>query len=320
MPDNKEDIAVPLTPASVPAPGYIISHLLREHEVHVLSGPGGSGRTTLLLQLFLSIQAGAEFLAYASRAVPTALCLADRSSASLRDTSERLSISYNSLPIVSLVSDLRGRSGDSIPPNDSTLEEVIRLVRASVPDCQLILIDGLADLCPGNISVHRDVAQFLKHASWLCQRDHITILGTTPSPKSQSSVDGKYSWILDRTLGAGAWATHTSTKIFIEPEDDRRIVTCIPKNFPTRTFELMHRDPDGLLIPYIETTCKELDAWLSRLEPETVITSQMILLVAEQSSISRRTAFRWIKFQLSLGAIYKVDRGEYRVSKSVTAN
>lgn len=307
------------TPSTPPA-GYILSQLLREYEVHILSGPSGSGRTTLLLQLYLAVRDRTDFLSYASRTVSTALCLADRSAASLRDTSERLGISYPTLPVISLVSDLRNRSDDPIPPDDRTLEEVISITRRKIPDCELLLIDGLADLCPGNISVHRDVTDFLKRASWLCQQHRITILGTTPTPKSQSSTDGKYSWILDRTLGAGAWSTHTSTKIFIEPEDEKRVVTCIPKNFPARVFDLMHRDPDGVLVPFVESTCRELDAWLGKLDPETLITTQQILLVAGQHDISRATTFRWIKFQLSLGSMHKVDRGEYRVSKTATQN
>lgn len=305
----------------MPDSDFLIANILRRNEVHLISGPSGSGKTTLLLQVLADWRDGSSVFTHAAQPVPYALVACDRPATALRDTMLRLGIAPDTVPHFSAV-DLRRERFQAAPADDPgqfSLSEIIALCRKRVPDCAAVFVDGLPALCRGKIIDHGDVRTFLQDAARLCQTQKVTILGTVYAAKAR---DGEgYSSPRDRMLGSGAWSAFTSTKIIIEPDEAKRTVHILPQNFPPQLIELMH-DPDtGRLVPYVATGISDrLDTWLKSMEPGSLFTTQQAVMVGEMCGVSKSTVERWIRNQLTLGTIIKIDRGEYRVTGKISEN
>jgi RecA-family ATPase len=299
-------------PALAPIPEYLIDKILRSREPHLISGPADSGKTTLLLQILDDWRNSRPIFTHDSHPVPYCVVACDRPLMSLRDTMRRMALDYESIPHFSMIDQTRPVG------EDFSIHDVLTFARRHAPNASALFIDGLSALCPGKIIDARDVRRFLQETSKLCQEKNVTILGTVPSPKSR---DGEgYSSPQDRILGSGAWASHVSTKYVLDLSEDKITLHILPKNFPKEKVELMFSEA-GLLVPWVESLkSSELDAWLATLDKGAVFNTDMALMVGGELSLSRRAVFYWLKQQVSLGTILKIDRGEYRVTGDFSEN
>src|SRR5690242_1448332 len=79
----------------ISGPRSLIDRILPVHEVHILGGPSGAGKTRWLFQMLQEWKAGNSVLGYASNPVPYAYVSTDRSRESVKRTCEDLGIDPN---------------------------------------------------------------------------------------------------------------------------------------------------------------------------------------------------------------------------------
>lgn len=303
-------------------PDFLIDQILRSNQVHLISGPSRSGKSTLLLQVLAGWAAGLPVFGHVSVPAPFALVSCDRSASTIDDTMLRLGMIPDTIPHFSIIDPPRNvfqrRESDRPSQDDHSISEILAICQRIVPNLACLFVDGLSTLCPGKIIDHRDVANFLRDTSRLCIQQRVTIVGTVYAAKSREGEG--YAAPCDRMLGSGAWASHTGTAFILEPADRKRTLHVIPLNAPVESWELMH-DDIGRLVPYVETgTSDKLDYWLVSLDEGMVFTTQQAHIVGEAAEVSRPTVERWLKNQITLGTIVRIDRGEYKVTGKKSKN
>lgn len=300
---------------------FIVQDILRSNEIHLISGPAGAGKTSLLLHLAAEWHAGQDILGHASCPGPAAIVSCDRSLQALEASMERIGCPL-ALPHLSL-RECRYREADGLT-FPLALDAVLQRTHGQPPRC--IFLDGLHTLCPGRVTENRDVVNFLTDTAKLLASRRITLIASTYSPKSREGE--AYEAILDNVLGARAWTALTDTKIFIQyasasnPSDPRRRVWLFPPDLPAK--QSIWQFDDAGRLQYLGdgdtiSQSEKLDEWLSKQEPESIVTTAQIHLIGSMLGLSRATTTRWITDQCSLGTLVKVERGEYKVTGSSTS-
>jgi len=306
-----------LAPAVQPSPlrsPYLIDAILHEHEVHIISGPSGAGKTVLALQIASDFLEGREVFGHAVSTVPLCYIACERSKASLKRTMSQLDIPCSTIPHDSLIHPLRR-------DESRTLDDAFALARRVCPSCKLLFLDGLASLCPGRITDYRELSHFLIGLSKRCKHEQITVVGIVYSSKVR---DGSgYIAPRDRIAGSAAWSTLTDTKILIEPlkpsnpADPNRVVSLLPTSHAAEVFA--YQFVGGRLLPTSEANCPaqaDLDRWLAGLPESLQVCTQDIVEAGSSAGLSRTTIYRWIDDQVSLGTMLRVSRGWYRKAPS----
>lgn len=311
---------VPVVASPVPQPQYLIEKIMPVEEVHLISGPSGSGNTTLMLQLLDDWRSSRECFGFASHPAPFYLVSCDRPATHIEGIMQRMNLSPDLIPHFSLVDSPRRD-----PMDDYTIDIIAKQILRSDSRIRVLFIDGLSVLCPGKIIDHTDVGKFLRAASRVCLQHHLTILGTVYASKSRSGEG--YTNPRDRMLGSGAWSAFTGCKIIIEPHErvtqqqlPPSTIHVLSHNVPALSFEMEQSPDTGMFSPATLNMYSPLDQWIITKEEGDIVTTAEIKAVAAQLEISSRTAERWIASQKSLGTLIQVCRGEYRVSKNTTKN
>lgn len=289
---------------------FVVDQLLPLFEPHIISGPSGGGKSTLLLQTAYDWSRGEDVFGYRSFPAPFCVIACDRSQASLRDHMERLQIDPRDMPHFSMI----GRTSDE----DHTIESALRITRLGfVPQAQVLFLDGFASLCPGRLNDAKQVTQFLKKTTQFLQEERVTVIGTLCSAKAREG--GGYLSPRDRIAGSASWCSNTDTKILIEPahphriEDLNRIVYLAAQGLPARVLRYVLEGPrlvpcgEGLLLT-------PLDGWLGQQAPGARFTTADLLEVAEACGYGATTAKSWLRDQATLGTVVRVSFGKYQVS------
>lgn len=184
---------------------YIIDNLVPKHEVHLVAGVSGSGKTTWLFHTLLDWQKGLPVLGFTSVPVPWAYVAADRSLAAAQRTMGRMGIPANSFPMLS-----------AHGADEKSFEEIAEVL--SDMEVEMAVIEGFGGLLEGNGSgSHREVAKFMHKVCKACVPSKafpngLTILGVVESPKSKQNE--KYSLPRQRISGVATWG-HMCDCIFL---------------------------------------------------------------------------------------------------------
>jgi RecA-family ATPase len=186
---------------------YIIDGLVPKHEVHLLAGVSGSGKTTWLFHTLLDWQMGINVLGFKSNPVPWCYVSADRSLASAYRTMAAMGIPAGSFPMLSAHgADKKdwGKIIDTLAGMDEGIE--------------LAVIEGFASLLGGTgNATHREVSNFIHKVCEDCAPSKrfpngLTVIGVMESPKSKEHE--KYSLPRQRVSGVATWG-HMADCIFL---------------------------------------------------------------------------------------------------------
>lgn len=292
--------------ATAVSPAFLIDKILPTRTINLISGPSGTGKSTLMLQMLEDWRNGREVFGYKSFPADFHIVSCDRPASHLSRTMQRLGLSPKDFPHFSVVDRIRDRERHG----EFSLDELVANARRSSTKLRLLAIDGLAALCPNKVIDHSGVAQFLTNASRLCEQHDFTILGTVYASKTPGATPR------ESILGCTAWSAYTESKIIIEASAARRTVHLCTSNLPDMQFEMIQDSKTGEFVDGLASMSEELDRWLATCEPGALVTSRQVFEISEHLEISKRTAERWINGQLSLGTLVKVDRGEYRVAQA----
>ena len=286
--------------------GFVVRDLFPTHSLHLIYGPSGAGRSTLLFQTIWDWSHGKEVLGYQSIPASYALISAVQTRSEMRAHFSLLGMDPGLIPHLSLL--------EAAIPEDRTIEGALRLARNIAPHLRVLFVDGLAGLCPGNINILREAAQYLSGIRQLCFKQDLTIIGTVLCGKSDEE-----SAVRHRPIGSAAWSEYTGTKICIEPvnaqklDDPDRMIHIIPRA-GSPTSKRYTLDPEThRLTPTEElgASANALTEWLDQFQASEEISVALILQAGAQFGMSRATTYRWIKQCVELGVLVNAKRGYY---------
>ena len=295
-------------PDDQPNQKYLVDHLFRTRDVHLIAGPSRAGKTTLALQILDSWSRGEAVFERPSHPLPAVYMACDRPAESLREHMECLDMDPEAHPHDSMA--------DHTAEGERTVDKALGIARKTLPKMRVLFLDGFETLCAGRITEHRDVTKFMLTTAALCRKENITIIGCVPAVKSKENE--RYSAPQDRTLGSVAWMKLSDMAILIEPvapknpEDANRIVTLLPHRGATRSFAYAFDGPR--LVRRAEVTLlPPMDAWLQNAPRQTPIPAKQLVEAGQALGIVRWKLYEWIKTQVDLGTMTRTDYGEYQI-------
>jgi RecA-family ATPase len=228
------------------SPAFLADILLPSHEVHLLGGPSGAGKTRWLLHTLLQWEAGEDFLAFHSHPVPWIYVAADRSITSVERTLTGMGIDPKRIP--------------KIPAWDTQmgLAEIFDKIQAS--KAQFVIWESFGSFV--DPPAHgKMVKEFINRTAVFCQRHDTTVLGVMESPKMKPYE--RYENPRQRISGVAAWGHFSETIFLVEPEDVedphnpyRNLWVC-PRNGPGMKVDLCF-DLSGRLLPYQRDSASEV--------------------------------------------------------------
>lgn len=298
-----------MTAAVAPAPvrpprQYIIEGIMPANQVHLLAGPSGAGKTTLVFQMIEAIAKGIEFLGHRCTTVPQAYISCDRNLESVQATLDRMGLPDNLIPMWSTIdTDMT----ESFPV-------ILNFIRSKLPEVKLIHIDGFTSLCPkGNITDYYVVASFLKSITRTC-RSGLTIQGICHDAKLRQGHE--YIMERERVIGSSAWGGYADTIVHICPlnpkdaADSRRSISILPRNACNETLE--HTISEGRLVSSSMST-ESVELFLLEQDvlhhPIDMIKSSEIVAYAATHDIGRSRAYQYIEKLIDLGKLERVTAG-----------
>jgi RecA-family ATPase len=289
---------------------YIVADILPRYEVHLIGGPSGAGKTTLMFQLIEDWAQSKSVFGHDSFPTPFIYIPCDRSEDSTLRTMDRMGVTID-VPIYSLVD-------NNVPANIDTIvrcaQEQLH-VKSGTPIT--IFIDAFGTLVPGGkINDYATVGSWLREVNRKCKREKITIIGMGHSTKTKEGE--KFDNPRQRFLGSVAWGGFVDTMIFIEPEnaDDptntsRRILV-LPRNSSELCLHY-HFDKTGRLVDgEMEDVEFLLEAEIAKLEPSTPHPTEYFLELATVLNVPKRTCERWLSKAVDAGILERVKKGVYR--------
>lgn len=307
---------------------YLIDAILPAHEIHLVGGPSGAGKTRWLMQLINSWQQGHSVFGFDSHPVPYVYVATDRSKASVYATCRDIGLDPESIPILpalDLESELSG--GYSI-------SWLMKLIDEHFPKAKLLIIEAIGTFVPqGKTNDYNEVSKFLRRLSRLCRKRKITIIGIHHTAKEKGKE--KYDSPRDKLLGSGGGWSGFSETVFIisltepgNPRSIRRISVCPRVGSPD--FDINFKFGDVGQIQYLT---KEENAILTMSKKQRNLSAETALydfftalkekkriafdlkdaLAATSGLCSRSTLIRKIGEFCEEGVLNRDGHGNYRL-------
>jgi hypothetical protein len=181
---------------------YLIDKIVPKHQVHIINGPSGVGKTRWIVWLHSDWKEGKPVLGYESFPVPALYIAKDRNQDSLDLTFKSINAEHT-IEHKSLLYDKKTK---------------IENLAESFPDYKLFYLDPIVKfMVPCRINDYGAVSDFLSECSEYCQRDKITIYGTCHAPKKKEGQN--YENPREWTLGSGAWGGYSETMFSLNGDD-----------------------------------------------------------------------------------------------------
>ncbi len=279
---------------------YFVNGLWPKRRLNLISGASGAGKTRWIVPQLFALLEGKPVLGEPTVPTRVAYVCCDRTAEDARDTMSDLGHDPSKMPIFSFM--------------DNELEWTFTNVVNFVPaGTELVFIEAIAALVPGGSLIdYHSILKLGRHAHRTTRSTGFNFWGSTHTPKLKKGEDFKHT--RDNVIGSSAWPGISGTIVHIhENEQGQREVHILPRDSEPRII-VCEFDTSGHLVEcnkIIGTVI--LDLWLSKLEPETVITVEMIMEQAVRTKVSRRTVFRWIDDKVNEGRLLRLTKGTYQV-------
>lgn len=196
----------------------IIRDILPEHEVSILAGASGAGKTTLIMHLLKGLLEGGPVLGHdCQTGLRIGYIAADRTWKSYQKTAELVSLDLSKIKTRALVDD---PAIDLARFEKSPIDELERLVGTLLP-CDLVVVDPLVVFLGVDTNKYHLNAARLIRLNKMCLANKVTLLGTHHATKARS--DYSFKRAQDRISGTSALLGFTSTQLFLAaPEETGR--------------------------------------------------------------------------------------------------
>lgn len=181
---------------------YLIDGILPKHEVHLLAGVTGAGKTTWLFHMLLEWEKGLSVLNFTSHPVPWAYVAADRSVASAYRTMNAMGIPHKAINI--------------IPAHGADRKTWPQIMNALADrGAEFAVVEGFGGMVEE--PTHKGVAQFMHEVCSGCSPstkfpNGLTIMGVVESPKMKPAE--RYALPRQRISGVATWG-HMADCIFL---------------------------------------------------------------------------------------------------------
>jgi hypothetical protein len=199
-----------------------------KHEVHLLSGVTGAGKTTWLFHTLLEWEKGLPVLGFTSHPVPWAYVAADRSVASAYRTMNAMGIAHNAVNIIPA----HGADRKTWPQIVEVLAE---------REIEFAVVEGFGGMVEE--PTHKGVAQFMHDVCGSCSPSNkfpngLTICGVVESPKMKPAE--RYALPRQRISGVATWG-HMADCIFLIEHGHGAVKSGHQQGTPDRTLYVCPR-------------------------------------------------------------------------------
>lgn len=192
---------------------YLIDRLAPKHEVSILAGASGAGKSTFLMQALAALQQNQPIFGQieAQPDIRVAWLATDRSSHGLEMKARAAGVDWGRVHVEGII-------GQGYGPRIATNpRSVMQEMLARCLPCDLIIIDPLINLSGEDPRMYHKMFGFLVTLADWAYTNQVTIIGTHHANKARTD----YSFVRpqDRINGSGGILGFTSTQmILLEPE------------------------------------------------------------------------------------------------------
>jgi len=289
----------------------IIEGILPRDRLHLIAGPSGVGKSTLIFQMVEAIRAGTPFFGFPATPVPILYITADRTRKEHEETCVRVGVDFAGIKVVTM--------GDYL-----SLPLLVEILDKHAHKDYLVIVEPLPFFIvdalnrPGNINDNTQVSRFLSMLKVRCEKEKYTMLGSCHAPKSKEG--NNYQMMRERIAGTNAWGAYTATNICLELQDPSdvaspfRAIHFILRNTKSFSKQFQFTDTGRLEIcqPGKSNAWAALDKELNNWPPDQTITTDDLEMWSGLVNCSRKTLYRWVDAKIMEVEMMRIDRGLYK--------
>jgi AAA domain len=283
-----------------PKHSYLLEGVFPENEVHVISGPSGSGKSSWLFKFIDRWQRESDVFGRKTHWKPYCIISNDRSKASIMRTLERLKLNPRQFNVQETI---------TAPKNDN--RAIIEKIHAANPLLKVVFLEGLhSGLQDSN--AYEKVASHMRGLNALCQKLDITIIATTHTAKGNSYGARQAA------IGSVATSAFTEAAIQFQPIGKKKIkLTVSTHNSPdfeqwyawTETGDLLETAAEAEVEIPSETETLTWDFLLSISKGEEFRTADWHRYFTKTTS--QRTSERALEHAKDTKLIYGTRKGRW---------
>jgi KaiC/GvpD/RAD55 family RecA-like ATPase len=190
----------------------LIEYILPKHEVSILAGASGAGKTTLIMQVLCNLQHNEQVFGHAiEEDLNIGYIAADRTWDAYARLAMQVGVDLDRIKVKALIDDT-SIDLDQLESNaQGTMYKVLSSLVAE--GCDLIVVDPLVVLLGSDINTYHVIAARMIKLNRFCKANQVTILGTHHATKART--DFSFKRPQDRISGSSALLGFTSTQLFL---------------------------------------------------------------------------------------------------------
>lgn len=190
----------------------LIEHILPKHEVSILAGASGAGKTTLIMQVLCNLQHNEPVFGHAiEEDLKIGYLAADRTWDAYARLAMQVGADLDRMVVRALIDDTSIDIENLERDSQGVMYNVLKSMVAE--GCNLIVVDPLVVLLGSDINTYHIVAARMIRLNRFCKANQVTILGTHHATKART--DFSFKRPQDRISGSSALLGFTSTQLFL---------------------------------------------------------------------------------------------------------
>lgn len=278
---------------------YLIDHILPCQQVHIIGGPSGVGKTRWTYWWIKDWLEGKTIFGYESRPEPTMYLATDRNTASLTET-------LTTIGCLGLI-----EQQSIVYRTDVSID----MLHRRYPHIKVFIIDPISVFVPGyHLNDYGIVSSFLRHCSFVCERDEITIIGMIHATKIKEGA--RLINPRERLLGSAAWGAFAET-LFVLGCDNPEVTNAVrhfyilPRNWKEE--KMYFTLENGW--PKLADAPEEGDRYalfILQVPEDEAIPRTDLLRLATALGIAPASFDRYLKRAIDEGYLLKIRHGVYR--------
>lgn len=285
----------------------LVQHLLPRHEISIIAGASGAGKTSITMQLISCIQHHRPFFGMSTTPnTRIGYIAADRGGDSINHWAKIMDVDLSQIKFKSLVKD---EDIDLKKFETNPMGLLLNLIRSMMP-LDLLIIDPLIVFFGTDTKSYTTNAKCLIQLNRVAHQHKVTILGIHHAVKARTDFGFKRPQ--DRISGTGAFLGYSSTQIFLDtPEESgesHHTLHIISHTAAPMAFSLV-RGTDAVFYPAESEETQLSKLILSAVPIHGAIATADI--VAALGSTPRRTVELYLNRLLREGVLTRPSHGKY---------